>query len=210
MRFFEKLHEAARRNRSLLCVGLDTDPARLPANLKGAAHGAARFNRALVEATQDLACAYKLNFAFYEAQRAAGWALLEETLRAIPPEIPVIADLRVAEKARQWNTRGNCGLVVGATHPEQMAAVRRAAPDLPFLVPGVGAQGGAVDDVAANAPMAGGAVRLRSPQGGFIINASRSILHASTGPDFAEAARREAARLRDEINVALARVCEDH
>jgi len=103
--------------------------------------------------------------------------------------------LRVAEKAQSWNANGNIGLVVGATHPAQAAAVRKAAPDLPFLIPGVGAQGGSVSEAATAAAMAN--------QPGFIINASRSVLFASTGEDFAEAAAREADRTRREINDAL-------
>jgi orotidine-5'-phosphate decarboxylase len=264
MRFFDKLEAATRRAGSLVCVGLDPPRARLPRQFRDAQNGQALFNRAVIEATKDYACCYKLNLAFYEAEGPAGFEAMAETLEAIPPEIPTIADakrgdigstaeqyaraifetfqfdgstvnvylggdslepflaykdkglyilcltsnpgaadfqmpgdlyLRVAEKAAQWNTEGGCGLVVGATHPPQMAAVRKAAPDLPFLVPGVGAQGGSPAEVAQAAAMQG--------RPGFIVNASRSILFASSGEDFAQAAGAEAARLRDEINAAL-------
>jgi orotidine-5'-phosphate decarboxylase len=90
--------------------------------------------------------------------------------------------------AREWNARGNCGLVVGATYPEELAAVRAAVGDLPILVPGIGAQGG---DLAAVLR-----VGRDSAGHGLLISASRSILYASGGDDFAEAARREAATLR--------------
>lgn len=102
----------------------------------------------------------------------------------------------VAERARGWNARGNVGLVVGATEPAAIARLRRLCPELPFLVPGVGAQGGALEASVQAAAFEGG--------GGFMINASRSVLYAATGRDCAEAARREAARLRDAINAALA------
>ncbi len=93
--------------------------------------------------------------------------------------------------ARRWNTNGNCGLVVGATYPEQLRAIRQAVGDLPLLIPGIGAQGG---DLAAVVNMG-----LDSQGAGLLISASRSVIFASSGADFAEAARREAQRLRDEI-----------
>ncbi|MEO6264726.1 MAG: orotidine-5'-phosphate decarboxylase [Luteimonas sp.] len=99
----------------------------------------------------------------------------------------------VAEKiAREWNGNGNCALVVGATWPEQLREVRTIVGDIPFLVPGVGAQGGAVDAVVTNAKIANGT--------GLIISSSRAILYASSADDFAEAAGDAAQALRDEIN----------
>jgi orotidine-5'-phosphate decarboxylase len=99
----------------------------------------------------------------------------------------------VAENvARKWNDRGNCMLVVGATWPEQMARVRARVGDLPFLVPGVGAQGGDVARLVAAGRTADGT--------GLVINSSRAILYASAGPDFAVAARAETLRLRDQVN----------
>ena len=98
---------------------------------------------------------------------------------------------KVVEAALEWNGNGNVGLVVGATHPQDLQAVRQAAPDLPFLIPGVGAQGG---DVPA-------AVRWGPSRGGVppLINSSRGILYASKHEDFAGAARAAAIALRDEI-----------
>lgn len=99
----------------------------------------------------------------------------------------------VAERvATQWNTGGNCLLVVGATYPAELAEVRAIAPDVPFLVPGIGAQGG---DVQA-------AVRAgRTADGrGLLVNSSRGIIYAGSGEDFASAAREATRLLRDEIN----------
>jgi orotidine-5'-phosphate decarboxylase len=100
----------------------------------------------------------------------------------------------VVLKAAEWRRLGpgTCGLVVGATYPHELEHIRGLAPDLPFLIPGVGAQGG---DLAA-------AVRYGPTSGGIgpVINASRSILYASGKADFAEAARAAAAKVRDEIN----------
>ena len=99
-----------------------------------------------------------------------------------------------AKVAREWNEHGNCALVVGATWPEQLRDVRTIVGDhVPFLVPGVGAQGGDVRAVVSNA---------RNRDGdGLIISSSRAILYASTGDDYAEAAANAARALRDEINL---------
>jgi len=262
MTFREKLESAATRNGSLLCVGLDPDPARLPVESVG------EFNRAIIEATADLVCAYKPNLAFYEALGEAGYAALRETLAAIPPHIPTIADAKrgdigntarayasavfdvlgfdavtvspylggdslapfieredrgvfvlcrtsnpgaadfqdlavssergvrplyevVAERARSWNSRGNVGLVTGATYPEELGRVRELCPEMLLLIPGVGAQAG---DLAA-------AVRegLDARGAGILVNASRGVLYASRGEDFARAARAAAESLRDQI-----------
>ena len=94
--------------------------------------------------------------------------------------------------AREWNTHGNCMLVVGATWPEQLHEVRAIVGDLPFLVPGVGAQGGDVEAVVTNAKTADGT--------GLVISSSRAILYASSGDDYAEAAATATRALRDEIN----------
>ena len=264
MGFFDKLERAAQRNGSLLCVGLDPDPAQMPVS------DVAAFNRAIIEATAGLVCAYKPNLAFYEALGERGMAALRETLAAIPPDIPVIADGKrndigntakayaralfdelgvdaatvnpylggdavepflereekaafilcrtsnpgardlqdllvsapgggearplfemVAEMARRWNSRGNVGLVVGATYPEELGRVRRLCPEMTFLVPGVGAQGGDVAAVIGNG--------LDKAGRGLIINVSRQVLYASREKDFAVAAAGAARQLRDEI-----------
>jgi len=262
LRFFEKLERAARKNGSLLCVGLDPDPELMPVD------DVAAFNRAIIAATCDYVCAYKPNLGFYEALGVKGYAALRETLAAIPGDIPVIGDGKrgdigntakayaralfdelgfdavtvnpylggdavepfleredkaafilcrtsnpgardlqdlvvndgdasrplfevVAAMASRWNTRGNVGLVVGATYPDELRRVRRICPEMTLLVPGVGAQGGDVAVVMANG--------LDAKGGGLIINVSRQVLYASKGADFARAAGEAARRLRDEI-----------
>lgn len=91
-----------------------------------------------------------------------------------------------------WNTNNNCMLVVGATYPAELVAVRKLIGDMPILIPGVGAQGGDVEKSVRTG--------LNSKKGGIIISTSRAIIFASNGPDFAERAREEAIKLRDEIN----------
>jgi orotidine-5'-phosphate decarboxylase len=92
-----------------------------------------------------------------------------------------------------WNEKGNCGLVVGATYPEQLKRIRQIAPGLPFLIPGVGAQAGEIEST----------IKYGTDNKGelAIINSSRAILYASSGEDFAQAARNETLRLRDSINL---------
>jgi len=102
----------------------------------------------------------------------------------------------VAFRAQQWNTKCNIGLVVGATYPHQLRRVRELCPTLPLLVPGIGAQAG---DLASVVRYGVDATGER-----MIINSSRQILYASKGKDFARAARREALKLREEINNQLA------
>ncbi|MEE3141454.1 MAG: orotidine 5'-phosphate decarboxylase / HUMPS family protein, partial [Chloroflexota bacterium] len=101
----------------------------------------------------------------------------------------------LARSAASWNQRGNVGLVMGATNPQQLADVRHLCPDMPLLIPGVGAQGGDLEE----------AVRLGTDEHGrrALINSSRGIIYASNGQDFAQAAGRAAASLRDSINGIL-------
>jgi orotidine-5'-phosphate decarboxylase len=265
MNFSERLAATQKATNSLLCVGLDTDPARLPGAVRRSDDGVTEFNRQIIEATGDLVCAYKLNLAFYEAMGEQGWSSLRRTLSFIPQGILTIGDAkrgdigntatlyaqalfktlgvqaatvnpylgfdavepflrdpergafilavtsnpgakdfqylkvgtrpfyeRVVRKVKSWNTRGNCGLVVGATRPAELRRIRALVPDMPILIPGIGAQGG---DLTS-------AVRYGCNREGLhaLINASRVVLYASGGEDFAEAARREAMKLRDEIN----------
>lgn len=100
----------------------------------------------------------------------------------------------IARLAVQWDAEnpGTCGLVVGATYPQELARLRELAPTLPFLIPGVGAQGGNAEAAVIHGPTANGL--------GPVINSSREILYASSGPDFAQAARAAALALRDRIN----------
>ncbi len=97
-----------------------------------------------------------------------------------------------------WNLNGQLGLVVGATYPAEIERVRSLAPTLPLLIPGVGAQGGdAVATIKAGYRQSNGVTT-----GAVIVNSSRAILYASSGDDFAQAARKEAMRTRDVLKAA--------
>jgi len=268
MKFVQRVERAWNAGQTLLCVGLDPDPARLPKHLADADYPMFEFGRAIVDATADLVCAFKPQIAYYAAARAEDQ--LEMTIAHIRrrhPGIPVILDAKrgdvgstaemyakeaferyqadavtvnpylgfdalapflahadkgvivlcrtsnpgardvqdieskgrklyqiIAEKAaRDWNAKGNVLLVVGATYPEELAQIRAIVGDMPILVPGVGAQGGDVAAVVANGATADGT--------GLIISASRAVLYAGNGADYAEAARSAAQKLRDEINL---------
>jgi orotidine-5'-phosphate decarboxylase len=251
---------------SLLCVGLDPDPDRFPAHLRGQADAIFQFCKAIVDATADLACAFKPQIAYFASHRAEDQLeSLIEYIKTGYPDVPVILDAKrgdigstaehyareVFERygadaatlspymgfdsiapylaypdkgaiilcrtsnpggsdvqfldcggtkvyqqvarlvANQWNANGQCGLVVGATFPDELAQVRAIAPELPLLIPGIGAQGG---DVAAT--VRAGA----TPDGGVMISSSRAILYASDKEDFALRARDVALTTRDLIN----------
>ena len=105
--------------------------------------------------------------------------------------------LMVAQKALEWNRRGNVGLVVGATHPEELKQVRTTCPDLPLLIPGIGTQGGDLEATVQHGVDASGEKA--------IIVSSRQIIYASQGSDYARAARDAALLLRDQINQFLSR-----
>jgi len=264
--FTERLEQAATAAKSLVCVGLDPDPARMPVS------SVAEFNRAIVDATAGLVCAYKPNLAFYEALGLPGLEDLQKTIahiRDAAPGVIIIGDAKrgdigpsaqayakamfqvwgfdaitinawggqdtvtpfiedeskgvfvwcrgsnpgsadfqdaqiatddgpmplyrsMALSCREWDTKGNLGLVVGATVPEQLGEVRAACPDMPLLIPGVGAQGGDLEAAVRQGADSRGRAAL--------INSSRGIIYASSGADFAQAAAREADKLRTNIN----------
>ncbi len=274
MRFRDKLEAAWEQCGSLLCIGLDPDPALMPDGY--GADDVAAFNIAIIEATSHLVCAYKPNVAFYEALGPErGYAALRKTLAAIPPHIITLADAKrgdvehtarayvqalfddlgfdaatvnpylgldsvepwierpdkaaiivcrtsnpgapdfqdlqvqtdsgtqplyevVAQRAKSWDRHGNIGLVVGATYPEEMKRLRALCPDTTFLVPGIGAQAGSLEE----AVRAGIDARGR----GLIVSASRGVTYASKGEDFAIAARAAATQLNDEIRACAAAV----
>lgn len=98
----------------------------------------------------------------------------------------------VAEQVQKWNVRNNCGLVVGATYPDEMKHVRDLVPELPFLVPGLGAQGGDFELAIKYATNKNGK--------GALFNFSRSIIYSSNGEDFAEKADQNTRQMRDDIN----------
>lgn len=277
MRSFSKLLESHWSDGRFVCIGLDSELQKIPKEAHQ--HQSDRsldiqktivaFNRAIIEATHDLVCAYKPNIAFYEAHGVAGVAALEETmnlLHTIAPNVPIILDAKRgdigntnngyiisafdhlkadaitlhpymgkkslqpfmdrAEKgiiflcrtsnegadefqnlkiegqplyqkvahqvSTQWNQNNNCGLVVGATCPNELREVRNIVDTMPLLIPGIGAQGGSVEETVRAARNRYGA--------GMIINSSRGIIFASVEKDFAEAARRETENLHYLIN----------
>ncbi|MGK5093272.1 orotidine-5'-phosphate decarboxylase [Deltaproteobacteria bacterium TL4] len=110
-------------------------------------------------------------------------------------QLPHDLYLRVAEKTRDWNTNKNCGLVVGATHPGRVKKIREVSGPMPFLIPGIGAQGGSLEQT----------LKFADDGSGFpcLINVSRSVLYASKGQDYAEAAAKEAQKYYHEINTLL-------
>ena len=247
-----------RNRKSCLCVGLDTDPAKIPSGMD-----VLSFNKAIIDATREFCVAYKPNLAFYEVLGAKGWDILAETVDYIGKEHFTIADAKrgdigntsgyyaktffdtygfdsvtvapymgrdsvepflshtdkwaivlaltsnagafdfetltaegkpiyshVLEKCSSWGTPENTMYVVGATRAEMLVDVRRIVPDHFLLVPGVGAQGGSLEEVMK--------VGVNDDVG-LLINASRSILYASSGSDFAVAAGREAATIQGEM-----------
>lgn len=116
-------------------------------------------------------------------------------------QIPNDLFLRIAEKAKEWNKDGNIGLVVGATHPEQMDRVRETAPELPILIPGLGAQGGDLEMLMGSA--------RDEPRHKMLFSVSRSILYASDGKDFGHAARKAAQFYCESINRAREKTLHD-
>ena len=270
MNFTDMLARAERQNDSLLCVGLDPEPARLPGAWKGNPARIFDFCAAIVDATRDLVIAFKPQIAYFAAHRAEDQLeRLMAHIRRVAPEVPVILDAKrgdigstaeqyareaferyqadaltlsplmgfdslepylrypgkglillcrtsnpggadlqaqtlasgerlyehIAKLANgEWNrASGQLGLVVGATYPDEIAQVRRLAPTLPLLIPGIGAQGG---DAAATV-RAGW--RADAP---IIVSSSRAILYASSGDDCAAAARRVALATRASLNEA--------
>ena len=272
MTFINMLRDAQQRNGSMLCVGLDPEPARFPAGLEGDAARIYDFCAAIVDATADLVIAFKPQIAYFAAHRAeAQLERLVAHIRHAAPHVPVILDAkrgdigstaeqyareafvrygadavtlspfmgfdsiqpylkyegkgafllcrtsnpggddlqnqRLASVAGQprlyehvarlaqgpWNTNGQLGLVVGATYPAEIEAVRAVAPNVPLLIPGIGAQGGdAVATVQAG-------WRAEAP---IVVSSSRAILYASSGEDYAAAARTEAQRTRALLEAA--------
>jgi orotidine-5'-phosphate decarboxylase len=128
-----------------------------------------------------------------------GGSDLQNLRLADVPGQPRVYEHIAAQASGSWNTNGQIGLVVGATFPEEIARVRELAPTLPLLIPGVGAQGG---DAAATVKAglktdASGAVT-----GTIVVNSSRAVLYASSGADFASAARQAALATRQALNAA--------
>ena len=262
MGFHDQLRRSWTASNSLLCVGLDPDPARFPSVLDGAPDAIFRFCTEIIDATADIVCAFKPQIAYFASRREE--ATLERVCTYILenyPDVTLILDakrgdigstaehyareafsryqahavtvnpylgadsvvpffahgggvialcrtsnpggddlqsldvggeplyVRVAEMvADEWAPHGDCGLVVGATYPDELRRVREVVGDLPILVPGLGHQGGD--------PRAAVTAGATADGRGLMISSSRAIIYASDGDDFAEAARRVALQSR--------------
>ena len=257
--YLERLAARSASTGTVLCLGLDPDPASLPPGFAPDLRGVESFARLVLERAAPFAAAVKPNLAFFEAFGSAGIAALERLRALVPADVPVVMDakrgdigstaarqaaalydglgadaitvnpylgeeavapllaradrfayvlcrtsnpgaaelqnlevsadtraghpaealhLRVARRAAGWGPGGTVGLVVGATAPAELAAIRRVAPGLAFLVPGVGAQGGdesavLADGLATEPPASG------RPGGGLLVNVSRGIAGAA-------------------------------
>ncbi len=253
---FKKLSSSIEKHKSNLCIGLDPLVEKIPEFLSEYEDPVLEFNTRVIEATQDVVCAYKLNTAFYEVLGEKAWSTFGETIARIPDDIYVIADCKrsdignsakhyaqtffdyfevdaatvnpymghdsvepflnyhekdvfalvltsnqgaqdfqlqelngkklyevVIEKISQWNSQGNIGAVVGATKAEQLFKIRSCYPQIPLLIPGVGAQGGSVESAAEVANTAGAPV---------IINVGRDIIFSGNDEKFVDKAREKA------------------
>ena len=265
--FIDKLYARQKKAKSLLCVGLDIDEKKIPSSLVASSDTPLiDFNRTVIEQTKEVACAYKLNLAFYEVFGKQGYDLIEETLSCIPKDIITILDgkrndigntarkyaqacyetldadavtvnpylgwdgiqpfleytdkcsfilcrtsnksaadiqnvsyqgkplyLHVAKKIREWNEQGQCGVVVGATYPEELQSIREVlSEDIPFLLPGIGKQGGDVEKTVQYGSNSKGL--------GAVINSSRGIIYAGSDESYAEDIKTAAHKLHSLIN----------
>lgn len=268
----QELINQIKEKRSFLCVGLDTDITKIPEHLLDTEDPIFTFNKAIIEATEDLCVAYKPNTAFYECYGAQGWKVLRKTWEVLPKNCFTIADAKrgdigntskmyaqaffdenisgmsfdaitvapymgndsitpfldfddkwaivlaltsnegskdfqnysdalgkylyeeVIDKVNTWGTNDNIMYVVGATRGEAFLKIREHAPDHFLLVPGVGAQGGSLQDVCQYG---------MNKDCGLLVNSTRGIIYASSGKDFAERAREEAIKLQKEMEAEL-------
>ena len=300
----QQLVSAIRQMGSYLCVGLDTDPDKIPQHLRSGADAVFEFNRQIIDATKGHCVAYKINTAFYESGGVKGWEAMERTVNYIPSTHFRIADAkrgdigntsaqyaraffetmpfdaitvapymgwdsvrpyleykdkwtivlgltsnpgaqdfelqrmdvgdwkegaeiektkeraaaekgvrvsargvtvwakeeylyeRVLTTVAQWGSPENLMFVIGATQAEAFERVRRLTPEHFYLVPGVGAQGGSLEEISRKA---------MNRDVGLLVNASRAVIYASGGEDFAEAAKRAAAGYHQEMKQYLQR-----
>lgn len=266
----DQLYEQIQQKKSFLCVGLDVDLTKIPQHLLQTEDPIFEFNKAIIDATHDLAVAYKPNTAFFEAYGLKGWQSLVKTINYINekhPEIFTIADAKrgdigntstmyakafleemnfdsitiapymgkdsvepflafedkfaillaltsnegafdfqtkttgeeelyktVLRTSQTWKGSENLMYVVGATKAEYFTEIRKIIPDSFILVPGVGAQGGSLQEVCRYG---------MNNKVGLLINSSRAIIYASKGGDFAEKAREEALKVQQEMQTIL-------
>jgi orotidine-5'-phosphate decarboxylase len=267
----EQLHLQILKKKSFLSVGLDVDLNKIPTHLLQTEDPIFEFNKAIIDATHDIAVAYKPNTAFFEAYGLKGWRSLEKTIAYLNenyPEVFTIADAKrgdigntsamyakaflqdmafdsitvapymgkdsvepflavpdkftillaltsnegafdfqtkknadgqelyktVLHTSKTWTNSQHLMYVVGATKAEYFTEIRKIIPNSFILVPGVGAQGGSLHDVCRYG---------MTDTVGLLINASRSIIYASKGEDFAEKAREEALKMQQEMSDIL-------
>lgn len=260
--------------KSFLCVGLDTDPRKLPEHLRGEEEAVFKFNKAIIDATAPYCVAYKPNLAFYESMGVAGMVAFEKTVDYLNTSYPnhfVIADAKrgdigntsqmyartffeeynvdsltvapymgedsvtpflgypgkwvvllaltsnkgshdfqltadadgkrlfekVIRTSQQWGNDENMMYVVGATQGAMFADIRKVAPTHFLLVPGVGAQGGSLQEVCKYGI---------TKDCGLLVNSSRGIIYASGGLDFAEVAAQKAKELQEQMAEELAKL----
>ncbi len=269
------LIQLIQRKKSFLCVGLDSELSKIPAHLRDTDDPIFEFNKQIIDATLDLAVAYKPNLAFYESQGLKGWQSLEKTMKYLnrfKDEVFTIADAKrgdigntsrlyakafldpsasalnfdaitvapymgedsvspflsyenkwvillaltsnkgafdfqlfenkegeklyqeVLTKSSTWGNESNMMYVVGATKAEMLVDIRKIIPNHFLLVPGVGAQGGSLAEVAKYG---------LTKECGLLVNASRSIIFASNSIDFAAKARAEALKMQVEMKEIL-------
>jgi orotidine-5'-phosphate decarboxylase len=266
----QQLIQLIHRKQSFLCVGLDTDINLLPKHLLKYPDPVFEFNKQIIDATHDIAIAYKPNLAFYESMGLKGWESLEKTMKylhSFKNSVFTIADAKrgdigntskmyaktffewldfdsvtvapymgedsvtpflqykdkwvillgltsnkgsndfqfletgngklyenVLRKAQQWGSSDQLMFVVGATHPDELSNIRKLASAYFFLVPGVGAQGGDMDQICKNG---------MNNDCGLIINSARNIIYASAGEDFASAAKSAALLVKESMTKYL-------
>lgn len=268
----KELFELIKKKKSFLCIGLDTDLDRIPSHLLDSPDPVFEFNRQIIDATHDLAVAYKPNLAFYESMGAKGWTCLEKTIKYLNTfgnQLFTIADAKrgdigntskkyaeaffkelnfdsvtiapymgedsvspflnypdkwaivlaltsnqgafdfqytesvyektrlfenILKKVTQWGTEDNLMFVVGATKAEMLKPIRTIIPDHFLLVPGIGAQGGSLFEVAEYG---------LNDHVGLLVNSSRGIIYAGQGKDFAIKAREEAIKLQKDMEQIL-------
>jgi orotidine-5'-phosphate decarboxylase len=249
--------------KTFLCVGLDSDMAKLPVHLLSLPDAQYEFNKAIIDATLDHCVAYKINTAFYESRGVRGWETLERTVNYIPRSHFTIADAKrgdigntsahyakaffetlgfdavtvapymgedsirpfleydnkwtillgltsnpgsrdfemlkvdedylfqqVLKKSAAWGNPSNLMFVIGATKHDMVSDIRKSFPDHFFLVPGVGAQGGSLSEISHSG---------MNKDCGLLVNASRAVIFASEGEDFAIAAKQSAKIYQDEM-----------
>jgi orotidine-5'-phosphate decarboxylase len=267
-----QLIQLINKKKSFLCIGLDTDLSKIPAHLLKAEDPAFEFNRQIIDATHELAVAYKPNLAFYECNGVKGWQSLTKTAQYLKKfDVFTIADAkrgdigntstqyartffnpeksgldfdavtvapymgedsvkpflefagkwvvllvltsnkgaddfqfftsgetrlfeRVLEQSLKWSSEENMMYVVGATKAEMLSGIRKIVPNHFLLVPGVGAQGGSLQEVAKHG---------LTEDCGLLVNSSRNIIYASKEADFAQKAREEACRMQIEMKEIL-------